>query len=74
MVTVVGFYAVSIPIFAKIHPFLSGPSNHRFKLYCTYRRMLVKLVEAIERLILARRETTRLEGFIARATEINFKI
>lgn len=68
--TVVGFYAVSIPFFQKDHPVLSGTANHRFKSYYTYGRMLVKLAEAIGRLVLAGRELTRLAGFTARVTEI----
>ncbi|XP_014233957.1 ATP-binding cassette sub-family D member 3 [Trichogramma pretiosum] len=68
--TVVGFYAVSIPFFKKNHPILSGSPDHRFKCYYTYGRMLLKLAEAIGRLVLAGREMTRLAGFTARVTEI----
>lgn len=68
--TVVGFYAVSLPFFRKNHPILSGTPDHRFKSYYTYGRMLVKLAEAIGRLVLAGREMTRLAGFTARVTEI----
>lgn len=68
--TIVGFYAVSIPFFQKDHPILSGTTNHRFKSYYIYGRMLVKLAEAIGRLVLAGRELTRLAGFTARVTEI----
>lgn len=67
---VVGFYAVSIPFFKKNHAILSGSSEHRFKHYYTYGRMLVKFAEAIGALILASREITRLAGFTARVTEI----
>ena len=70
MASVVGFYAVSIPFLQKDHPILSGTPDHRFKYYYTYGRMLVKLAEAIGRLILAGREMTRLAGFTARVTEI----
>ncbi|XP_011307725.1 ATP-binding cassette sub-family D member 3 [Fopius arisanus] len=68
--TVVGFYAVSIPFFQKDHPMLRGTSQHRFKHYYENGRMLVKLAEAIGRLVLAGREMTRLAGFTARVTEI----
>ncbi|XP_066603890.1 ATP-binding cassette sub-family D member 3 [Prorops nasuta] len=68
--TVVGFYAVSIPFLKKNHPILSGTPDHRFKSYYTYGRMMVKLAEAIGRLVLAGREMTRLAGFTARVTEI----
>lgn len=70
MAMVVGFYAVSIPFFKKNHAVLSGSSEHRFKHYYTYGRMLVKFAEAIGVLILASREITRLAGFTARVTEI----
>jgi len=67
---VIGFYAVSIPFFQENHPILSGTPDHRFGSYYTYGRMLVKLAEAVGRLILAGRELTRLAGFTARVTEI----
>lgn len=70
MATIFGFYAVSLPFFQKDHPVLSGSPDHRFKNYYTYGRMLVKLAEAIGRLVLAGRELTRLAGFTARVTEI----
>lgn len=70
MATIVGFYAVSLPFFQKNHPVLAGTADHRFKSYYTYGRMLVKLAEAIGRLVLAGREMTRLAGFTARVTEI----
>lgn len=40
------------------------------RLYYTYGRMLVKLAEAIGRLVLAGRELTRLAGFTARVTQL----
>ncbi|XP_034950866.1 ATP-binding cassette sub-family D member 3 [Chelonus insularis] len=69
--TVVGFYAVSIPFFQKNHPVLSGTPDHRFKNYYENGRMMIKMAEAIGRLILAGREMTRLAGFTARVTEIH---
>lgn len=68
--TIVGFYAVSIPFLQKNHPILSGTADHRYKSYYTYGRMLIKLAEAIGRLVLAGRELTRLAGFTVRVTEI----
>ncbi|XP_012226570.1 ATP-binding cassette sub-family D member 3 [Linepithema humile] len=68
--TVVGFYAVSRPFFQKDHAILSGTPDHRFKSYYTYGRMLVKMAEAIGRLVLAGRELTRLAGLTMRVTEI----
>lgn len=59
-----------MPFFQENHPVLSGTANHRFKSYYTYGRMLVKLAEAVGRLVLAGRELTRLAGFTARVTEI----
>lgn len=70
MATIVGFYAVSIPFFQKDHRILSGTPDHRFKSYYTYGRMLIKLAEAIGRLVLAGREMTRLAGFTARVMEL----
>ncbi|KAK0169405.1 hypothetical protein PV327_011597, partial [Microctonus hyperodae] len=68
--TVVGFYAVSIPFFQKNHSVLTGTTDHRFKNYYVNGRMMVKMAEAIGRLILAGRELTRLAGFTARVTDI----
>ncbi|XP_037918924.1 ATP-binding cassette sub-family D member 3 [Hermetia illucens] len=68
--TVVGFYAVSIPFFTKNHRVLSGDSGERLKSYYTFGRMLVKLAEAIGRLVLAGRELSRLAGFTARMSEL----
>ena len=42
----------------------------RFQNYYTYGRMLVKLAEAVGRLVLAGRELTRLAGFTARVTQL----
>nr|QER78497.1 ATP-binding cassette transporter [Diaphorina citri] len=69
--TVVGFYAVSIPFMKVEHNNLTGVTkDERFRQYYTMGRMLVKLAEAIGRLVLAGREMTRLAGFTARMTEI----
>lgn len=69
--TVVGFYAVSMPFFSKTHPILSKvDSNERLTVYYTSGRMLVKLAEAIGRVILAGRELSRLAGFTSRMTEL----
>ncbi|XP_055911026.1 ATP-binding cassette sub-family D member 3 [Eupeodes corollae] len=69
--SVVGFWAVSLPFFTENHPLLSGGSSAtRLQAYYTYGRMLVKLAEAIGRLVLAGREMSRLAGFTARVTEL----
>ncbi|XP_055384994.1 ATP-binding cassette sub-family D member 3 [Condylostylus longicornis] len=68
--TVVGFYAVSLPFFTKDHPLLADEKGERLKAYYTFGRMLIKLAEAIGRLVLAGREMSRLAGFTARMTEL----
>ncbi|XP_014474781.1 PREDICTED: ATP-binding cassette sub-family D member 3 [Dinoponera quadriceps] len=71
LATVVGFYAISIPFFQKDHSILSGSSSsQRFNSYYTNGRMMVRMAEAIGRLVLAGRELTRLAGFTARVTEL----
>ncbi|XP_075235761.1 ATP binding cassette subfamily D member Pmp70 [Lycorma delicatula] len=71
LATIVGFYAVSMPFMDPSHIVLSvANKNERFKQYYSSGRMLVKLAEAIGRLVLAGREMTRLAGFTARVTEI----
>lgn len=66
----VGFCAVSIPFMSATH--VLGVSSHgeRSRLYYTYGRMLVKLAEAIGRVVLAGRDMTRLAGFTARVTQL----
>ncbi|KAF2882973.1 hypothetical protein ILUMI_23201 [Ignelater luminosus] len=68
--TVVGFWAVSLPFVTGTHGL--GQVNHgeRSRLYYTYGRMLIKLAEAIGRLVLAGRELSRLAGFTSRVTEL----
>ncbi|XP_076266278.1 ATP binding cassette subfamily D member Pmp70 [Rhynchophorus ferrugineus] len=66
--SIVGFWAVSLP-------FISGriskeSHGERSRLYYTYGRMLLKLAEAIGRLVLAGRDLTRLAGFTARVTQL----
>ncbi|KAJ4439708.1 ATP-binding cassette sub- D member 3 [Periplaneta americana] len=69
--TVVGFYSVSIPFFAAKHPLLMGcGKEERYRRYYEYGRMLVKLAEAIGRLVLSGREMTRLAGFTTRVTDL----
>ncbi|CRK91108.1 CLUMA_CG004796, isoform A [Clunio marinus] len=69
--TGVGFYAVSLPFFDKNNTLLQ--ENHdgeRLRHYYTFGRMLVKLAEAIGRLVLAGREMSRLAGFTTRMDEL----
>ncbi|CAG9138418.1 unnamed protein product, partial [Plutella xylostella] len=67
----VGFFAVSRPFFVKDHNLLTtGSDNDRFKHYYTYGRMLVKMAEAIGRLVLSGRELTKLAGLTSRVTQL----
>lgn len=68
--TVVGFWAVSMPFLSASHGLYDASHGERSRLYYTYGRMLVKLAEAIGRLVLAGRELTRLAGFTARVTQL----
>ncbi|XP_050532034.1 ATP-binding cassette sub-family D member 3 [Daktulosphaira vitifoliae] len=68
--SVVGFYAVSIPFIDSKSSMALLSKDERFRNYYTMGRMLVKLAEAIGRLVLAGRDMTRLAGFTARVTEI----
>lgn len=68
--SVVGFYTISLPFFTKNHPLLTGNESQRLTYYYTYGRMLLKLAEALGRLVLAGRELSRLAGFTARMTEL----
>lgn len=68
--TIVGFWAVSMPFLSSGHSLSTVTHGERSRLYYTYGRMLVKLAEAIGRLVLAGRELTRLAGFTARVTQL----
>ncbi|XP_018579902.1 ATP-binding cassette sub-family D member 3 [Anoplophora glabripennis] len=68
--SVVGFWVVSLPFLTERHMFANANNNERSRLYYTYGRMLVKLAEAIGRLVLAGRDLTRLAGFTARVTQL----
>ncbi|CAH1102768.1 unnamed protein product [Psylliodes chrysocephalus] len=67
---VIGFWAVSLPFMTQGHKFSHLDTNERSRVYYTYGRMLVKLAEAIGRLVLAGRDLTRLAGFTARVTQL----
>ncbi|GBP10403.1 ATP-binding cassette sub-family D member 3 [Eumeta japonica] len=67
----VGFYAVSRPFFVTDHTLLTTGTEHdRFKYYYTYGRMLVKMAEAIGRIVLSGRELTKLAGLTSRVTQL----
>nr|CAI5832716.1 unnamed protein product [Callosobruchus analis] len=68
--SVVGFWAVSLPFLSDSHGFARSSNNERSRLYYTYGRMLVKLAEAIGRVVLAGRDLSKLAGFTARVTQL----
>lgn len=70
LASIVGFFAVSLPFMSGSHGFSKNAHGERSRLYYTYGRMLVKLAEAIGRLVLAGRELTRLAGFTTRVTQL----
>lgn len=68
--TAVGYYVVSRPFLDISHPrHLNSSHSERLQDYYESGRMLVKMAEAIGRVVLAGRELTRLAGFTARVTE-----
>ncbi|KRT80023.1 ABC transporter ATP-binding protein [Oryctes borbonicus] len=68
--SIVGFWVVSRPFLSQTHELVDLGHQERSRLYYTYGRMLVKLAEAIGRLVLAGRELTRLAGFTSRVTQL----
>ncbi|XP_025833502.1 ATP-binding cassette sub-family D member 3 [Agrilus planipennis] len=70
LATIIGFWAVSIPFVSRTQNLHNFDGGERSRLYYTYGRMLVKLAEAIGRLVLAGRELTRLAGFTTRVTQL----
>ncbi|CAH0556076.1 unnamed protein product [Brassicogethes aeneus] len=68
--SIVGFWAVSLPFMTGNQHITTADHGERSRMYYTYGRMLVKLAEAIGRLVLAGRELTRLAGFTARVTQL----
>ena len=66
----VGFWSVSIPFMAVTHELYNISETERSARYYTSGRMLIKLAEAIGRLVLAGRELTRLAGFTSRVTQL----
>ncbi|XP_012940917.1 ATP-binding cassette sub-family D member 3 [Aplysia californica] len=71
LATVVGYLVVSRPFINLDHPRHKNSTHaERFEDYFRSGRMLVKMAEAIGRIVLAGRELTRLAGFTARVTEL----
>ncbi|TMW58859.1 hypothetical protein Poli38472_007004 [Pythium oligandrum] len=69
--TVVGYFVVSRPFLDKEHPrHLNSSYAERMEDYFRSGKMLIKLSEAMGRLVLSGRELTRLAGFTARVTEM----
>lgn len=70
LATCVGFCAVAYPYLVPSSIKAGMPYEVRMQDYYTSGRMLVKLAEAIGRLVLAGRELTRLAGFTMRVQEL----
>lgn len=71
LATVVGFLVVSKPFLDKSDPrHLNSTYAERMEDYFRSGKMLIKLAEAMGRLVLSGRELTRLAGFTARVTEM----
>lgn len=68
--TVVGFIAVSLPFMSASHRLANKPKNLRFMEYYTMGRMMVKMAEAIGRMVLALRDLNRLAGLTARVNQL----
>ncbi|XP_067934177.1 ATP-binding cassette sub-family D member 3-like [Watersipora subatra] len=69
--TLVGYTVVSRPFLDLSNPkYLNSSHGQRLEDYYQSGRMLVKMAEAIGRIVLAGREMTRLAGFTARITEL----
>ncbi|XP_067677885.1 ATP-binding cassette sub-family D member 3-like [Haliotis asinina] len=69
--TVVGYWVVSRPFLNLAHKrHLNSTHSERLEDYYKSGRMLVKMAEAIGRIVLAGREMTRLAGFTARVTQL----
>ncbi|CAG0889592.1 unnamed protein product [Darwinula stevensoni] len=67
--TMVGYMSVSIPFLWQASV-TSSSASQRLEQYYSSGRMMVKLAEAIGRLVLAGRELTRLSGYTARVTQL----
>lgn len=71
LATVVGFLVVSRPFLDQSDPrHLNSTYAERMEDYFRSGKMLIKLSEAMGRLVLSGRELTRLAGFTARVTEM----
>ncbi|KAL9951353.1 hypothetical protein ACROYT_G044004 [Oculina patagonica] len=69
--TVVGFSVVSRPFLSKSSTrHINSTHSERMEDYYRSGRMLVKMAEAIGRLVLAGRELTRLAGYTSRVSEL----
>uniref|UniRef100_A0A131Y3D1 Putative peroxisomal long-chain acyl-coa transporter abc superfamily protein n=1 Tax=Ixodes ricinus TaxID=34613 RepID=A0A131Y3D1_IXORI len=70
LATVVGYILISRPFMGTKE--MSGDHNVRLEEYYKSGRMLVKLAEAVGRVVLAGRELTRLAGFTARVSQLRW--
>uniref|UniRef100_A0A6A7FNQ0 ATP-binding cassette sub-family D member 3-like isoform X1 n=3 Tax=Hirondellea gigas TaxID=1518452 RepID=A0A6A7FNQ0_9CRUS len=69
LATCVGFCVVAYP-YLTASPLSRSSYQHRMEFYYKSGRMMVKLAEAIGRLVLAGREMTKLAGYTARVQEL----
>lgn len=70
LATVVGYILISRPFMGSKE--MSVDHNVRLEEYYKSGRMLVKLAEAVGRVVLAGRELTRLAGFTARVSQLRW--
>lgn len=69
--TIIGFLSVSIPFLDENHPLLGKASKDlRFLEYYSSGRMMIKMGEAIGRIVIALRDLNRLAGLTARVTQL----
>jgi ATP-binding cassette subfamily D (ALD) protein 3 len=72
LATVVGYYAVSRPFLNLSHPRHANTTHsERMMDYYSSGRMLVRMAQAIGRLVLAGRELTRLAGYTTRMSQLS---
>merc|ERR1719414_2105863 len=70
LATIVGFFVVSRPFLATSGKHFEKSHQERLEEYYLSGRMLIRLAEAIGRLVLAGREMTKLAGYTARVSSL----
>lgn len=71
LATTVGFLVVSRPFLASSGRYFEKNHRERLEEYYLSGRMLIRLAEAIGRLVLAGREMTKLAGYTARVSQLS---